>query len=789
MRLTKKVPNLSLWLMVLLAISISWNANARLTFLTNDVAFQNATIQTLSSAEGFVAGVQNVQLLSGGVTFDFDTSNNQGLGGAFGISDGLVSYFPDGVVVTFSQPLTSIGFHFALAECAGQISIVGSATTEQHTFEFGQGNLFVGAADIGDITSVELNGTCFAASWEEMRFDASMPPPPSPDEADLSMTKTAPRTASQLDGSIDFVLLTTNNGPDNATGVQKIDLPPPGMTLNSSSPSAALVSQDRKVIVMGVGDLANGDQYRNTLNMTVPPFQGTGPITPHSGNFQCNSQLLNIALATGSSIDLNNANNQDTSVTYFDKSSRSGVAEICDNAIDDNCDGRVDCGDNACSNAPRCRPPELLNANSNPPQTCTVLNNVVLCLNNGGPTAFPGPGPAPVPPPPRSCTLRDVHGGPIDAPACCCSYGSCDRAACNRLLARDPNFKTVNPPVSTQGYGITQAGRQHDYSITYENIGDVDAIDVRIFDVLADELDETTLQINNGGVYDDTQRLITWSDPLVPPQEPRTVTFSINVKTDALPGDRIRNQATILFPNALQQRTDTNWVEHAIEDPDFPAEPDLGVVECNKLDPSTEQWQVVLFNKGTAFAHNASAVPLNVPAGINFSDSSVRFGRSDDTDPLIIGTVVPLGSTHSVDTVSFTADTPADVCKALTWRISYTTSEGEQLTTDVQVEADSDDDGVADIDDNCPSDANLDQQDTDQNGTGDVCQIAVPPVCGDLDNDADVDRADKNLFVAALRTTLGDASFNPEADYDEDDDVDFADYRSWYQCYRTYISQ
>lgn len=777
------------WISALLLLSFTWHASARITFLTNDIAFQSATIESLDSSRGFNQGVQNVQLVSNGVTFDFSTTSNQGLGGAFGINDGLSSYFPDGVVVTFSQPLTAIGFQYALAECQGRIRIIGSAATEEHTFEFGQGGIFVGAADIGNITSVELNGTCFAASWTEMRFDASTPPPPSPDEADLAMLKTAPRLASQLDGTIDFELETSNNGPDDATQVQMIDLPPPGMTFDSSSPSTALVSQDRKVIVMGVGDLANGDQYTNTLTMNVPPFQGTGPITSHSGNFQCNSSLLNIALATGTSIDLNNANNLDTSVTFFDKSSRSGVAEICDNAIDDNCDGRVDCGDNNCASAPNCRPPALLNATNNPPQTCQVVNNVLICLNGSGPTPFPGPSPAPVPPPPQACTLNDVHGRPFEVPACCCSYGPCS-TDCERLaLSRDPNFKTANPPVNLQGYGITEAGRQHDYTITYENIGDADAIDVRIFDVLAPELDDTTLQINNDGVYDQTKRLITWSDPLLPPQEPRSVSFSINVNTDAMPGDRIRNQATILFPNAAQQRTDTNWVEHAIQDPNFPAAPDLGVVQCNKIDDGSNDWQVVLFNKGTAFAHNASAEVINLPNGIVFTDGQARFGRSDDEDPLVAATVVPLGSTHSLDTVTINADTPADVCKALTWRISYTTSEGVDETVEVQVAEDADGDGVADFDDNCPNDANLDQMDGDSDGTGDACEVVQTPICGDLDGDFDVDVADKNLFVSALRSRAGDDSYNSEADYDEDDDVDFSDYRLWYQCYRSYVSQ
>jgi uncharacterized repeat protein (TIGR01451 family) len=382
---------------------------------------------------------------------------------------------------------------------------------------------------------------------------------------------------------------------------------------------------------------------------------------------------------------------------------------------------------------------------------------------------------------------EDAHRNPIEIPACCCSYGPCG-TNCNILTAKDPNFKTANPPVNIQGYGITQAGRQHDYTITYENIGAADAIEVRIFDVLAAGLDDTTLQINGNGVYDASKRLITWSDPLLPPHEPRNVSFSVNVNTHALPGDRIRNQATILFPNADQQRTDTNWVEHAIEDPNAPSVPDLGVVQCNKLDPATDEWQVVLFNRSAAFAHNASAEVLNPPDGIVFSDSTVRFGRSDDPDPLVIGTVVPLGSTHGIDTVTFTADTPAPVCKALTWRISYSTSEGEQLTKVVQVASDADGDGVADEDDNCPNNANLDQQDIDGNGTGDACQTVESPVCGDLDHDSDVDIADKNLFVAALRSQAGDDSYNTEADYDQDDDIDFDDYRRWYQCYRSYLS-
>lgn len=770
-----------------IAFLLSFQTQARLVFVTNDGAFQNATTVALDASQGFASGVQNVQLTAGGVDFDFSTANTNGLSDFRGT---LISYFPEGVTITFSQPLSAIGFQFAFAECQGRARFIGSAATEEHTFEFGQGGIFVGAADIGEITSVELNDSCFFANWPEMRFDATASPPPPTERADLTFNKTAPRSASQLDGSIDFELTVSNNGPDDATGVQLVDFPPGGMQVNTSTPSIPLVSAGGKVVVMGVGDLADTDQFTNTLTMSVPPFSGTGVVTQHPGIFNCNTRLLNVGLATGSTIDPDTTNNSDLTVTAFDKASRASAPEICDNGIDDNCNGRVDCGDNACANAPNCRPPRLLNANNNPPTVCNVIGGVIVCLNGSGPTPFPiGPGPVPAPPPPQACTVRDVHGRPFEAPACCCSYGPCDRRRCDSLTARDPNFKSANPPVNINGYGITQAGRLHEYTITYENIGNTDAIDVRIYDVLTPELDDSTLQINDDGVYDQSNRTITWSDPLLPPQEPRTVSFSINARDDLQPDDRIRNQATIIFPNADQPRTDTNWVEHAIENPDFPAAADLGVVECLETDIDSGLYTLVLFNKGSAFAHNASAQVINPPLGINFTDDTARFGRSDDTNPNVIGTVVPLGSTHSIDTVAFTADTPASVCKALNWRIIHTSSEGETNTVDVQAAPDSDGDGVADIDDNCGNTANLDQMDSDQDGQGDACETTEPPQCGDLDGDLDVDRDDKNLFVAALRSTTGDARYFSEADLDDDGDVDFSDYQQWYQCYRSFLAQ
>jgi hypothetical protein len=51
------------------------------------------------------------------------------------------------------------------------------------------------------------------------------------------------------------------------------------------------------------------------------------------------------------------------------------------------------------------------------------------------------------------------------------------------------------------------------------------------------------------------------------------------------------------------------------------------------------------------------------------------------------------------------------------------------------VDLDSDDDGVADDEDNCPDDANADQLDSDGDGAGDVCDL-------DDDNDGVADSSD-----------------------------------------------
>src|SRR5205807_3133970 len=133
---------------------------------------------------------------------------------------------------------------------------------------------------------------------------------------------------------------------------------------------------------------------------------------------------------------------------------------------------------------------------------------------------------------PGSC--MNLHGESF--PAACCDPFNVGAQLDPLCRAFDPNLKESDPPANAFGYGYAQAGQTITYTIHYENIGTSDAHDVSILDPLHPNLDDTTLVINNEGVYDPATRVIVWHDPLaLPAQVPRSVSFTVNVKSDAQP--------------------------------------------------------------------------------------------------------------------------------------------------------------------------------------------------------------------------------------------------------------
>jgi hypothetical protein len=73
---------------------------------------------------------------------------------------------------------------------------------------------------------------------------------------------------------------------------------------------------------------------------------------------------------------------------------------------------------------------------------------------------------------------------------------------------------------------------------------------------------------------------------------------------------------------------------------------------------------------------------------------------------------------------------------------------------------------------NCSSDWN-------HNGVPDECEL-----CGDLDNDGDVDLDDYWVFLAAYGACAGDPNYNAVADLDGDGCVTLVDYQAWRLCYK-----
>ena len=84
-------------------------------------------------------------------------------------------------------------------------------------------------------------------------------------------------------------------------------------------------------------------------------------------------------------------------------------------------------------------------------------------------------------------------------------------------------------------------------------------------------------------------------------------------------------------------------------------------------------------------------------------------------------------------------------------------------------EGDADRDGVVDAIDNCPEHANPTQLDTNGDGFGNACDA-------DLDNDGLITNfGDLVIWAAAFNTNPASPNWNPDADFNGDNAVNFLD--------------
>ena len=70
--------------------------------------------------------------------------------------------------------------------------------------------------------------------------------------------------------------------------------------------------------------------------------------------------------------------------------------------------------------------------------------------------------------------------------------------------------------------------------------------------------------------------------------------------------------------------------------------------------------------------------------------------------------------------------------------------------------------------------------------TLDVENEQEPEICGDLDEDGDVDFGDYSIFLGTFGLHAGDSGYIEEADFDGDEWITLIDFAAWYGCYRDY---
>jgi uncharacterized repeat protein (TIGR01451 family) len=673
-------------------------------------------------------GASAITFTRAGVTFTLTTSPPT----PFYSCDGsgacsLVVPWADGIRMAITPGVAAIGLTQGWGECPGTFTFTGSDGSESYTPPYPPGYYFGGAANIGDITEVRLlsDPACgFAEMFDNLLFVPGDGTPPAP-AADLALAKTGPATTAG-DEDLQYRLTVANDGANPAVGVRVTDFLPPEVTFQSSSPPPE--SGFGRAVTLGFGDVAAGTTSTGLMTVHTLPFEG-GIDEPR---LSCESLVVNVAMASTASADPDRTDNTAMQVSPFDKESRRGRPEVCFNGIDDNCDGKTDCGDERCG----CVPLFLAGP------------SVTACAGGYVPVGpFPVDGrplrcaPATIPAAPHQCRVPRGACGERTVPAWCCELHAWTGPASAEELARlaqcnvgvpgcvpvDPNFKEVDPPVNGQGYGYAHAGQRLRYTLHYENVGDADAHDVLVVDALDEDLDLATLTVEDGGTLDPATRTLTWRVPVVRPAEPGTVSFAISVRADAPPDTKVRNVGTVIFPDAVPpSRIDTNFVEHLVIAPSQTPAPDLEVLSCERT--SGDQWRVNLVNNGFGYAYNVTATLVDPPASILVREGVAAFSHPDDP-PATLATTVGLATTTSTDTVEFKTLTPGDPCPALAWRLAYRDFHGQTFERTVRTAPDGDRDAVPDGSDNCPTVYNPGQSDANHDGVGDACTNR-PPQCG-----------------------------------------------------------
>lgn len=588
----------------------------------------------------------------------------------------LVAYMGAPVTITFDPPIAAVGLQLFYSVGPFSVEVTGANGSElltDATLGWQHPEMaFAGAADIGPISTVVLQAFDYSTYWEDLYIvegggagtgvDLSL----RSSDSDASVGAASPFTVG---------FRAHDHGPGEAAACEVVALPPAGTTVMSTTPSADVTATHA---TFDLGAIAADADVDVALELGAPA----------RGAFSCDDSLRTIAVVHTGSGDAEPRNNIAVVDTAFARAS-AAEQEDCTTPVDDDCDGLFNCLDDDCIGGSSC--PILLPdvAQSPFPPVIPWIDVPEDPLEELAMWSDPWN----IPAPPQECRIPDNHGGTVRRPPMCCgpqpSVGAEHPSLFDWLSTcppLDPNYKSAVPATNGIGYGTTAAGETIEYTITYENIGGRDAHDVGILDVLSPELDDTTLTIADGGEYDPATRTLSWIDPVLPPHEPHTVHYAIAVRDDAPVGTRVRNVATVVFPDAVPpSRMDTMPITHTIPVPGRDARADLRIASCEPRGDGS--WTIAVVNADFGFAWDAHARIVDAPEGFVIDDGECAFAHPEDPHPEDIAVVLPWSTTPAIDEVRFTAPAGVDdPCAALTWEIVYYTADGTEIRGESKLE-------------------------------------------------------------------------------------------------------
>ncbi len=571
------------------------------------------------------------------------------------------------VTIQFDRPVAAIAItrgYSCYSDTAIEVTSTSGVETITQPCVGGGGYVLGGVAEVGTITQVRLRGD---STWDDLLVVPGSGAPPT--AADLRALATGPAFAQPL-ATVGFELAIANLGPGAAHAPALYALPPPGVALASGEAYGHWTLAD-----LGAG--------------LTTPAQPVDYVMPGPGAFQCFS-LYPVTVAVSTTRDLAQADNVVMSTIGFDPAART--PQVCaSGALDGDCDGLAGCWDAQCVNAPGCV------------RTWPEIAPNFPTLDLWPPIGLPldDPGQDPGDPAERDPDANPPCEIPINGvlspapPYCCTSLIVVPEAVRWRdCHALDPNAIESDVPTDARGYGLAAPATPFAFTIHYENIGGADAHDVRVLLALDAAFDASTLVVADGGRYDAATRTLTWIDPVVFPHDPRTVHFTVTSLALLAPGQHLRSQATVVFPDAFPpSRIDTNALDHVMPSPDVPLVPDLAVFACERV--RDDVYLVHLTNRGFGFALAARATLVEPAPGVVVVDGEAAFANPRDVEPATLATVTPIATTRSLDTVEIHGGGD-DPCEAARWEITWRDPAGGAHTQIVQGYADRDHDGVAD---------------------------------------------------------------------------------------------